>query len=380
MYDLIIVGAGPAGSSAGRIAGKVGLKTLMIDKDAFPRYKPCGGAVSKQAISYLDFSIPEKIQQRDIFGIRIKFKNLTIEKHDKERLGTLILRSTFDELLLNKAKETGIEIKLSEKVIDFNENNDSVFVSTKNSNYRTKFLIIAEGAQGTLKHKIRKRDKKEHMGLCMVTQVMKDKDVIEKYIHNAIEIQFDVAKMGYGWIFPYIDHFNIGLGALGKNLKHPKRAMISFLKDNKFGNNHKLKGHVIPAGGYDRTLTRSRVILCGDAAGFVDTFTGEGIAYAIRSGQLASETIIKATMNGSMGKELEEYKKLCNNEFGTDLKYSLFLAKMLHTFPDMFFNMMYNNNEIVEKYLDIHTMKSSYKKYVKWLVPRLPIFFVKNQH
>ena len=66
MYDLIIGGGGPSGSAAGRAAGKLGLGTLLIEKEEFPRYKPCGGALSEHAISYLDFRIPDYIQERDM--------------------------------------------------------------------------------------------------------------------------------------------------------------------------------------------------------------------------------------------------------------------------------------------------------------------------
>ncbi|KAF5423075.1 MAG: Dehydrogenase (flavoprotein), partial [Candidatus Methanocomedens sp.] len=67
MYDLIIIGGGPCGSAAGRIAGKKGLKTLLIEKEIFPRYKPCGGGLSEHAMSYLDFEVPRSMIERDIF-------------------------------------------------------------------------------------------------------------------------------------------------------------------------------------------------------------------------------------------------------------------------------------------------------------------------
>jgi flavin-dependent dehydrogenase len=73
MFDLIIVGAGPSGSSAGRLAVRLGLETLLIEKKLFPRYKPCGGAVTEQAMSYLDFDLPEYICERSIFGGRLHF-------------------------------------------------------------------------------------------------------------------------------------------------------------------------------------------------------------------------------------------------------------------------------------------------------------------
>lgn len=77
------------------------------------------------------------------------------------------------------------------------------------------------------------------------------------------------------------------------DLPDPKTAMKDFLAANGFSGEYKLKWSIIPAGGIKRKITGSRTVLCGDAAGFVDAFYGEGIAYAIRSGQLAAEIIAK---------------------------------------------------------------------------------------
>ncbi len=71
MLDLIVVGAGPAGSSAARLAGALGLNTLLIDKDNFPRYKACGGAVTEQALSYLGFDLPLELLEATVFAARV---------------------------------------------------------------------------------------------------------------------------------------------------------------------------------------------------------------------------------------------------------------------------------------------------------------------
>jgi len=154
MYDLIIIGGGPAGASAGRAAGMAGLKTLLIEKAEFPRYKPCGGGLSEHAKSFLDFSIPKNIQERNISGIRIFYKGKVVENEKKKIFSTLVTRSMFDEFLMKKAEETGIEIKMSEKVIDFNEHDNFVTIQSNKSKYKSKYVIIAEGAGGAQDIKI----------------------------------------------------------------------------------------------------------------------------------------------------------------------------------------------------------------------------------
>ena len=120
MYDLIVVGAGPAGSTAARTAALLGLDTLILEKKTFPRYKPCGGALSSKAASLLDFSLPRDICERTITGARVHFRNQIQERHTGYNLTTLITRSRFDHLLLQKAQEPGADIK-TQKVLAFQE-------------------------------------------------------------------------------------------------------------------------------------------------------------------------------------------------------------------------------------------------------------------
>ncbi len=129
MYDLIVVGAGPAGSTAARTASKMGLKALILEKEAFPRYKPCGGALSDRAISLLDFSLPEELCERTITGARVHFKDVVTERHKGYRLLTLVTRSSFDNFLLQKALDAGAK-HATQKVLDFVERKDHVEVLT----------------------------------------------------------------------------------------------------------------------------------------------------------------------------------------------------------------------------------------------------------
>ena len=128
MYDVIIVGGGPSGASAGRRAGILGLNTLLLEKEDFPRYKPCGGALSVHAISYLDFELPEEVIEWEITGAKIIFKEQMIEAHKDYRLCTLVSRDIFDNFLLEKAKETGINVHTREKVLSCREMPDCVEV------------------------------------------------------------------------------------------------------------------------------------------------------------------------------------------------------------------------------------------------------------
>ena len=369
MYDLIIIGAGPSGSSAGRIAGKNGLRTLIIEKETFPRYKPCGGALSEHAMSYLDFKIPNEIIEKNIFGGRIRFRGKSTEYFKDYRLSVIVTRSIFDNYLLEKAKETGIDIHHGEKVTDISQNHAHVSVTTNKDSYKARYVVVATGSQGKLKTVVRRDDNKNEYGVCLVTEVEEKDEVIDQYIKDAIEMHFGISGVGYGWVFPHKGYYSVGAGSvMAKHLPYPKKAMQDYLKVNGFTGEYKLNGHVIPCGGHRRKLVEGRIILSGDAAGFVDAFTGEGLAYAIRSGQLASEIIMENVEKESNLQELVNYENRCDFEFGEHLKYSLIFAKIMHYFPERSFNAFMKETDILDMFLEVVTFDKTYKDLVKWLI------------
>jgi geranylgeranyl reductase family protein len=366
MYDVIIIGGGPSGASAGRRAGKLGLNALLLEKEEFPRYKPCGGGLSNHAISYLDFELPEDVVEWEVTGAKISFKSQQIEAHKDYRLSALVSRDMFDNLLLEKAKETGIEVHTGEKVLCCREMPECVEVETNRGTYRAKFAIVAEGAQGLVKTCVRPVDAREEYGICVVTEVPADENEIEEELGRAVELQFGVVGGGYGWIFPHKTYYSVGIGGTVQDIPHPKEAMLDFLRANGFMGEYKLHGHKIPWGGIKRKIFSSRVLLSGDAAGFVDSFSGEGLAYAISSGQFASEVIAGICRCDGKTKDLKKYEALCQAEFGTHLKYSLMFSRIMHRFPDKTFKIFTSSDKMIDKYFDVMDFSIDYKAYLRW--------------
>jgi geranylgeranyl reductase family protein len=377
MYDVIIVGGGPAGSAAGRLAGRMGLSSVLFEKHHFPRYKACGGALSEQALSYLDFDLPKNLIERDVYGARVHYRNSVMERHKDYRIATLVSRASLDNYLLDKAKETGIEVHTGWKVDAFEEAPDHVTVYADGTTYKARFLIISEGAHGHLKNKIRRADKKDEFSICVVAEIPEKNKIIDNYIRDAIDIHLGIATGGYGWIFPHKVYFSVGIGGIARDIVRPREVMRNFLLSHGFSDQYELKFHLIPVGGIERTIASNRVLLCGDSAGFVDPFYGEGIAYAIRSGQLAVE-VITDYLEGNNGNVSQEYKKRCEGAFGSNLRSSLRLAKLVHRLPQIFYRVFTNNEEVLDKYLAVPTLKSNYKEYIKWLIPRVPRYLLQN--
>jgi geranylgeranyl reductase family protein len=376
MHDLIIIGGGPAGSSAARKASSLGLKTLLIEKDNFPRYKPCGGAVSDRALSYLDFQLPSTLPVKEMQGVCLVYKGQKVVRRVPRRIGILVDRKSFDDFLLKMAGESGAKIMMGEKAVDFIEKKDGLTVTTNKGEYRARFLIIAEGAIGNLQYKVKERPRKNEYAIALVAEIEEDDAAINERLDNVIEVHTDLLKMGFGWVFPHHGYYSVGIAGIAAYLSKPMNKMRQFLDAAGFRDRYQIKGHVIPAGGIKRRLLTSRVILTGDAAGFVDSFYGEGISYAIRSGQIASETISRI-IRGERSVSLYDYESGVNDEFAGNLRYSLLASRLAHSMP-LFFEFGIGNERLVDRFVDIALQKITYKELLKWLIPRLPWYFLSH--
>ena len=373
MHDLIVAGAGPAGSAAARAAARQGLDVVILEKETFPRYKPCGGALSKKAASILDFSLPDEICERTITGARVHFRDHVLERHKGYDLTVLIDRSRFDHHLLKKALEAGACIR-TEKVLDFQEKEDCVSVKTGGGSHQARFLVIACGCQDRLKDRIHGPQRRENVGVCLVAEVREDDELIRKRLGDTLDIHFGVADGGYGWVFPHRGYYSVGIGGLSSRLVHPRQVMRSFLKKNGFSEAHRLSGHLIPQGGNARRFATKRVLLAGDAAGFVDAFTGEGICYALSSGKIAGEAIGQV----SSSQVARSYESRIKKDFWTELRYALFFSKIMHSHPDIFLNILACHEDILDRYIDIAAARMSYRDFLLWMLPRFPLSVLQN--
>lgn len=265
---------------------------------------------------------------------------------------------------------------MGEKAVDFADEEDKVSVATDKGEYEARFLIIAEGAQGTLQYRLKERPKKNEYAISLVAEIEEDDDTINGHLDNIIEIHTGLLKMGFGWVFPHSGYYSVGIAGIAKYLNDPKNKMREFLDSVGFRDRYPVKSHMIPAGGIKRKLATSRVVLAGDAAGFVDSFYGEGISYAIRSGQIASE-IISRIIKREDSVAMDDYESLVKDEFEINLKYSLLASKLAHSIP-LFFELAIKNESLVDKFMDIALQEITYKGLLKWIIPRLPWYFSRH--
>lgn len=374
MYDVIVVGAGPAGATCARMCAREGLKTLLLDKEAFPRQKPCAGAVSLKALSLLDFPLPDDVIEKECFGVQVRYHNRSISVRKQERIGVLVSRDRFDRFLADKSVADGVQFLEGERAVDIVETRDTVSVSTEKARYETRFLIGADGIHSLAARSVRPPFQKDEMVLALVCNSRADDDVIDKRLQNIITVDFGIAPLGYGWLFPHRGYFSMGVAGLASEFPEPRETL------SQYGRSLQVKleaihGHFIPLGGIKRKIASRRILLVGDAAGFADPFHGEGIVHAILSGKLAAGAVIDSLKHGNeTAGAASRYTRECERLIRKQLRVSLYLARLLDRFPSLFIRIFFDNCSVLSRYVDISSGRIEYRQFLRWLVVRMPFY------
>jgi geranylgeranyl reductase family protein len=326
MYDLIIVGAGPAGSSAARVAAQRGLSTLLVEKEKIPRHKLCGGGLTAKVLGLLDFKLPEELIERTVKSARIHVGSEEYSFETNQPLVYMTSRAKFDAFLTEKAGEAGSEIIDETPVIKVETNDSYVEITTKKGRYRSKLLIGADGVGGPTRSTcLNSRWIPQQVAYAIESEVTVGERSVIDFIGNGryFDLYFGVSTAGYGWIFPKDDHLTVGVGCRLSKLRDAHSLFDAFTKGIPALRNSDIptpKAHLIPLGGAVKVPTVSnRVMLAGDSAGFAEPLLGEGIYFSILGAQIAARTAIRACQSSKYDvKFLRQYENEHAEMFGKD--------------------------------------------------------------
>jgi geranylgeranyl reductase family protein len=378
MYDVIVVGAGPAGATCARACAREGLKTLLLDKDIFPRQKPCAGAVSARALALLDFALPDDIVEKECFGVHIRCAGRSIVVRKKERIGVLVSRDRFDRFLADKAVESGVRFQAGEKVVEVVETADAVMVGTDRNRYEARFVIGADGIHSRVAQSVRPPFRKDELVLASVCNARADDAVIDKRLHDTIVFDVGLAPLGYGWLFPHRGYFSMGIAGLASDFSEPRKALAEYGRSLHIQLDT-IRGHFIPLGGIKRTIAANRILLAGDAAGFADPFHGEGIVHAVQSGALAAGSIIESIRNNHVpAYAAAQYSRECERKIRKQLRISLAIARFINRYPGLSIRIFFDNTAVLDRYVDISSGRTDYLHYLRWLLLRLPFYLLSS--
>ena len=325
--DVIVVGAGPAGSLAAYTLASSGLQVIVLEKSLFPRYKVCGGGLTHKILKEIPFDLSPVIE-RTIHSFRFSYNyGHVFTRQTVDPLMYCTMRGDLDNFLLQKAINAGSIVRMGEQLTSFLQDASGVTVTTKTKSYHTRLLIGAEGSSGVIARTSGLRDNVE-MGLAWEAEVTASQEDIIRF-SETVFLDWGTLPGGYAWVFPKRDHFSIGVGGPASLSKTMMTYYDSFVKsisrekDDPSGNGICLLETLSKASWPIPVRTRKGlfhhgcVLITGDEAGLGDPLTGEGIYYAVRSGKMAAESCVDF-LSGRIN-SLANYTEKVNNELMTEL-------------------------------------------------------------
>jgi geranylgeranyl reductase family protein len=330
-YDVAIIGAGPAGCSAGIMLAKNGVKVLLLDKSEFPRDKPCGGLLTEKTYSIISKTLGLKglnnviLQKSDSFEIYDGKRFINIAGTSSSTY--YVSRKSFDNFLLEGARQAGCFVLTGTSI----SNLESSCVSVGMEHYKFEYLVGADGLNSMVRRHCGIFMPKDNIAVGLQVDVPLNK--LQPNLKSDLpRIYFGYVKYGWGWAFPKGNYLSLGLAGLfprGTNIKQAFNFFLTELSCLEAAKESQIRVAQIPYGSYLSSPGKNNVLLIGDAAGFVDPVTGEGIYNAILSGAIAADVL----SNDVHTNKAEEHRNQCRIKIINPLRQGMMARWFLFEEP-----------------------------------------------
>ena len=311
IFDTVVIGAGPAGASCGITLLKESRDVCLIDKAVFPRNKTCAGLVTGKTLEL----IKTLFDGEDIGGlfcytassIRLYRGTQLLTEAPLSNSARLVDRVHFDNALVERYKSLSGRIMEGERDIKVDHGSSRVVLSNGDT-VRYNTLVYADGAL-SMSHKLLKFDKRK-MAFGVEAYVPS-----EQYRTDSVDIHFGCIDGGYIWAFPHGGAVCIGAAGMYDKKADYKKVMTDFL--DAIGvdpDKQRYTGAFLPYGcAVPQNKLPENVMLVGDAGGFTDPITGEGLYMALRTGMLAADSISAASPKKAYLKSVKPIASIVNN-------------------------------------------------------------------
>jgi geranylgeranyl reductase family protein len=333
-FDAIVVGAGPAGSTAAFRLSRAGARVLLVDRERFPRDKPCGGGLTYRAVRQLPIGVDPVVEDVvDRFELGFRYGS----RFQRRSEGPLILmtqRRRLDAYLAEQAAAAGADFRDGLRATALEPGDDGATVRFDGSGATAPVVIGADGVNGLAARALGLAGGRSHA--VALEGNVPHVHARDDYRGRAV-VELGTVPGGYAWAFPKGDHVNVGVGGWeseGPHLRqHLERACAAYgLPSERL---ESLRGYRLPMRRTGERPQRGRVLLVGDAAGLVDPLSGDGIYEALVSARLASETALEL-LEDRVG-TLDAYGARLETALGRTLAASWKAKLALERFPRLVF-------------------------------------------
>ncbi|WP_346776615.1 geranylgeranyl reductase family protein [Streptomyces sp. HNM0574] len=300
VWDVVVVGAGPAGASAAYAAAVAGRRVLLLEKAELPRYKTCGGGIIGPSRDALPPGFELPLRER-VHAVTFSLDGrLTRTRRSRNMLFGLINRPEFDQGLVDCAVEAGAELRTGVTVSRVEQHGPTVpdrrtvavVLSGEEEPVLARAVVGADGSASRIGAHVGVTMDQVDLGL--EAEIPVPPSVAEDWA-GRVQIDWGPLPGSYGWVFPKGDTLTVGVISARGEGAATKRYLEQFIA--RLGLSgfepHLSSGHLTRCRTEDSPLSRGRVLVCGDAAGLLEPWTREGISFALRSGRLAGEWAVR---------------------------------------------------------------------------------------
>ncbi|MBB3663573.1 geranylgeranyl reductase family protein [Prauserella sediminis] len=289
VWDVVVVGAGPAGASAARVAAESGRDVLLLERAEVPRYKTCGGGLVGCSQDMLPPGLTLDVKDevdRVTFGMDGRNERTKESRGPKAKM---VFRSDFDAALTSAAAKAGASVRDRTAVQAIEECDHEVLLRLSGGDrIRARAVVGADGSASRVAKFVGVRYRQVDLALELELPV--DARTAEAWRGRAL-MEWGPFAGSFGWVFPKGDSCSVGVVGSRAESGRTREYLRTFLQRHDFDGIEPIHdtGHLTRCREPDSPLARERVLVAGDAAGLLDPWLREGISFALRSGALCGE-------------------------------------------------------------------------------------------
>ena len=297
-YDVTIVGAGPAGTTAAIHLARRGFRVCLVEKERYPRVKVCGGGVLARASNLLPVPLEPAVEQIcDRVEMHIRGKESGFSGKRDKPIIFMVTRANMDTLLMEEARRCGVTILENCQGRDLTQENDYIALHTDRESISSRFLIAADGVSSLI---AQKGGWEVNRGAVpsMECEVSVGTQTLDRF-KGCARFDLDHPRTGYSWVFPKKDHLSVGVLSMVHASANLRESFHEYLEklEIRYSPPLKLRGAMIPVKPRPGAPIKGRILLVGDAAGLAEPICAEGITNALRSGTFAAKAIAEGNMD-----------------------------------------------------------------------------------